>query len=120
VAEHEAGSSVLLRERLYDRRAMARRSRARYLAPIALAATIAGTYVVVHQGLTHKKSAPPHAATTHKARRKVRGTFYRVQPGDNLTSIAAKTGIAVATLEALNPHIDPNALQTSQRIRLRR
>ena len=30
---------------------MARRSRARYLAPIALAATIAGTYVIVHDAL---------------------------------------------------------------------
>jgi Tfp pilus assembly protein FimV len=120
VAEHDAAGSVLTHEHLYDRRAMARRSRARYLAPIALAATIAGTYVIVHDGLTHKKQPPPHAATTRKPRRKFPGTFYSVQPGDSLTSIAAKTGIAVAALEALNPNIDPNALQTSQRIRLRR
>ena len=96
------------------------RSPARFLAPIALAATIAGTYLIVHDGLTHKHAPPAHTATTGKAHSKFRGRFYRVQPGDSLTSIARNTGVAVATLEALNPNIDPNALQTSQRIRLRR
>ncbi len=99
---------------------MVGRSPARFLAPIALAATIAGTYLIVHTGLTHKHSTPAHTATTRKVNRKYRGRFYRVQPGDSLTGIASKTGIALTTLEALNPNIDPNALQTSQRIRLRR
>jgi LysM repeat protein len=112
--------------RLYDRRAMVRRSRGRYLAPIALAAAITGTYLIVHNGLTHKSSTtashvtrqPPAAKrskTAHKAK------FYVVQPGDTLSSIAQKTGVSVNTLEALNPKVvDPNSLQTAQRLRLRR
>ena len=99
---------------------MSGRSPARYLAPIALAATIAGTYLVVHTSLTHKHAAPSQTATTGKVHHKVQGKFYRVQQGDSLTRIASKTGIPVTTLEALNPNIDPNALQTSQRLRLRR
>ena len=46
--------------------------------------------------------------------------FYVVQPGDNLTSIAQKTGLPVTTLEALNANLDPNSLQAGQRLRLRR
>ena len=99
-----------------------RRSPARYLAPVALAAVIAGTYVVVHEGLKKKHSAPPTQAaspTTRGQRKYARVKFYVVQPGDTLTSIARHTGIAVTTLEALNPKIDPNSLQARQRLRLR-
>src|SRR5947209_2416330 len=101
---------------------MVRRSRARYLAPIALAAVIAGAYVVIHAGLSKKHpTAQAHHAGRHRGRgRYARARFYVVQPGDSLTSIATKTGIAVTSLEALNPNIDPNSLQTAQRLRLRR
>jgi LysM repeat protein len=101
---------------------MVARNRARYLAPIALAAAVAGTYVIVHNGLTTKQAA---TQTSTVGRTRVHGKFarrrfYAVQPGDNLTAIASKTGIPVTTLEALNPHVDPNSLQTGQRLRLRR
>ena len=46
--------------------------------------------------------------------------FYVVQPNDTLSKIAAHTGVSVATLEALNPGVNPNALHPSQRLRLRR
>jgi spore germination protein YaaH len=101
---------------------MARRSRARYLAPIALAAVIAGTYFVVHAGLS-KKHTTTHSQPSRRRQGRgkyARARFYVVQPGDSLTSIARKTGIPLTTLEALNPRIDPNSLQTSQRLRLRR
>jgi LysM repeat protein len=113
--------------RLYDRRAMVRRSRGRYLAPIALAAAITGTYLIVHNGLTHKSSTttshvtrqPPAGAKRSKTAQKAK--FYVVQPGDTLSSIAQKTGVSVSTLESLNPKVvDPNSLQTAQRLRLRR
>jgi LysM repeat protein len=101
---------------------MVRRSRARYLAPIALAAVIAGTYLVVHDAMSKKHAPPPsQAQRSHRRHRKVdRSKFYVVKPGDNLTSIARATGVGISTIEALNPRIDPNALQTGQRLRLRR
>jgi LysM repeat protein len=43
-----------------------------------------------------------------------------VHGGDSLSGIAVKTGIPLATLEALNPSVPPNALQNGQRLRLRR
>jgi LysM repeat protein len=106
---------------------MVRRSRGRYLAPIALAATITGTYLIVHNGLANKSStaasqassrpstAPQHPKTVEKAK------FYVVQPGDTLSSIAQKTGVSITTIESLNPRVvHPNSLQTAQRLRLRR
>ncbi len=46
--------------------------------------------------------------------------MYVVKSGDSLSAISAKTGVAVATLESLNPGVDPNALQTGQRLTLRK
>jgi len=46
-------------------------------------------------------------------------TFYVVKPGDSLSTIAARTGVAVGQLEALNPNVDPNVLHAGQRLRLR-
>jgi LysM repeat protein len=111
---------------LYDRPAMVRRSPGRYLAPLALAATVAGTYLIVHAGLTHQTSTTTSHVTSrpttnvkHSKSRKAK--FYVVQPGDTLSSIAQKTGVSISTLEALNPKlVDPNSLQTAQRLRLRR
>jgi LysM repeat protein len=95
----------------------------RYLAPIALAAVIVATVMVVrgevsttHHGVArHRASQLP---VTHKVA--ARKTFYVIQSGDSLSAISVKTGIPVATLESLNPGVDPNALQTGQRLRLRR
>lgn len=101
---------------------MLARNRARYLAPIALAAVIGGTYLVVHSGLKSKpgtaSSQVRRRSPVHRRYRHVR--YYVVQPGDNMTSIAQKTGLPVNTLEALNANLDPNSLQTAQRLRLRR
>jgi LysM repeat protein len=104
---------------------MVARNRARYLAPIALVAAIAATYVVVHGSLktTTSKTQPHVILPTRPVRT---GTtrkptnVYVVKPGDSLSAISAKTGISVATIESLNPGIDPNALQTGQRLTLRK
>jgi LysM repeat protein len=101
-----------------------RRNRARWLAPLALAATATSTYLIVHSGLTAKSTTS--TAQTRVVHGPVRrgqfanAKFYSVQQGDTLSSIAIKTGVSVATLEKLNPSINPNSLQTSQRLRLRR
>ncbi len=101
---------------------MLARNRARYLAPIALAAAIGGTYLVVHSGLKSKpastRSQVRHNSPARRRYRHVR--YYVVQPGDNLTSIAQKTGLPIGTLESLNSNLDPNSLQAAQRLRLRR
>jgi LysM repeat protein len=92
----------------------------RYVAPIALVATLSGTFLIVQGGLSPKPAAH-HAKKAARAHGKyANATFYTVQPGDSLTSIAARTGIPLTTLETLNPKVDPNALQTGQRLRLRR
>jgi LysM repeat protein len=96
---------------------------------VFLIAVIAGTYVVVHQGIkqiTQKTSTsttatrPVSPRLTRKQRKYAKHKFYVVQPGDSLTAIASKTGETVAKLQALNPRINPNSLQLGQRIRLRR
>lgn len=46
------------------------------------------------------------------------GTFYRVQAGDTLESIASRSGTTVERLLELNPGIDPVALRIGQRIRV--
>jgi LysM repeat protein len=101
------------------------------LAPIALIATIAGAYVIVHSTLTPKQKDTTTRSTTtttsgetkaqlRSHRKFAKAQYYSVQAGDSLTSIAAKTGVALATLESLNHNVDPNALQTGQKLRLRR
>lgn len=44
---------------------------------------------------------------------------YTVESGDTLDSIAEKTGIDVDELEVLNPDLDPQALVSGQKIKLR-
>ena len=101
---------------------------ARWLAPLALAAVIAATYLVVHKTLAPKHAAKPviHAttlpATTTRGRSKGRGhpgpRFYTVRPGDSLSEIAVKNRVPVSTLNSLNPNLNPNALQVGQRLKV--
>ncbi len=62
------------------------------------------------------------ATATHRTKPRRRAAvekFYTVQAGDSLSTISVKTGVPVATLESLNPGVDPGALQTGQLLRLR-
>lgn len=107
---------------------MAARNGGRYLAPIALVATIAALYVIVHHGLATTPAATSsiqHSVALSRTTTKNHGTttgqrVYLVRPGDTLSSIALKTGVSVQVLETLNPSANPNALQSGQRLRLRR
>ncbi len=105
---------------MYDRLAMGRRNRARYLAPVALIVAIAGTVAVVQSGLRSHPAPPRARVAERRHRRVVRAHFYIVQPGENLTGISSKTGVGVGAIEAMNPNLDPNTLQAGQRLRLRR
>ncbi len=103
------------------------RNPARYLAPLALAAAAAAAYSIVHHALEHKHASPPapivQTTSTHTrhggSATAAKAKFYVVQPSDTLSKIAARTGVALSTLEALNPSINPDALHPTQRLRLR-
>ncbi len=92
------------------------------MAPVAILATIAGGYLIVHDNLTaHHAAIHRHAHVNDAPKGKYKhDKYYTVQPNDTLTSISQLTGVPVATLQALNPTINVNSLQTGQRIRLRR
>ncbi len=101
---------------------MVGRKLVRLLAPVVLVATAIGTYLIVAQhvhtsasGVAHHRVGGPRATGPY-----AHASFYTVQPGESLTSISEKTGLPINTLEALNPLLDPNSLQTGQRLRLRR
>lgn len=104
------------------------RSRARYLAPVALLAVVLATVLVVRSALHSASSKAPagHAlrrdgagAGAARVRPGHRASVWVIRPGDTLSRISVRTGIPVATLESLNPGINPGALQAGQRIRLR-
>jgi LysM repeat protein len=46
--------------------------------------------------------------------------FYTVRSGDTLSGIAQKTGVSIQAILRLNHGLNPSALQTGQRLRLRR
>jgi len=100
---------------------MTRRNPGRYLAPLALVAVIVATAVVVRTGIgTHHPAATTGTTGFVSTRRVIpKKRFYVVRAGDSLSIISVKTGVSVGQLEALNPSVDPNALQTGQRLKLR-
>jgi LysM repeat protein len=103
---------------------MARRSPARFLAPLALVAVCFALYMIVDSTQTSSNgnrspngtSAQPTATATPKRRGPRR---YRVREGDTPSSIAEKTGVPLEDILRLNPDLDPQTLRPGQRIRLR-
>jgi LysM repeat protein len=102
----------------------------RILAPLALLVVAGAIYIVVHK---HVHSGGPGSTTpaTTTQQHLTQGTrlptthtkphkFYTVRAGNTLSGIAAKTGVSVNTIQQLNPGLNPSALQTGQRLRLRR
>lgn len=102
---------------------MVGRNPARYLAPAALVAVAVVAFEVVnnHVSSSPRSTPPSHVLDlSHLVRDKyAHRRFYVVQPGDSLTSISTKTGVPMPRLEQLNSSLDPNSLQTGQRLRLR-
>ncbi len=45
--------------------------------------------------------------------------YHYVRSGENLTSIAKKSGISLNKIRSLNPKINPNRLRVGQKIRIR-
>lgn len=101
---------------------MADRNPARLAAPLALLAAAVAIAVVVQASGSSSSSDSPSATRTAVTQtvRHVRAAprFYVVRPGDTLTVIADKEHVSLETVQQLNPDVDPNALQTGQRLKL--
>jgi len=98
----------------------------RWAAPVAFLAAITILALVVRAGLESGKQHRASTSTTTVTSKRKHGHHpkqpalrtYTVQTGDTLSVIASKTGTTVAILLKLNPHIDPQALQVGQKIRV--
>jgi LysM repeat protein len=121
-------------------RRRARRSPARFLAPLALIAVVVALLAIINGSDTNAGSAatdtptlttPGVANTTsgHKSKTStVKSTTtnaagspktYTVVVGDTLGSIATKTGVSLDQIQTLNPDVDPHAMVAGQVIKLR-
>jgi LysM repeat protein len=118
-----------------------RREWKRYLAPAAFLLAVTVAVVLVRSGLEagdDPVSAPvsvptappkhvvsgPARTTTAKAKTKPRPgpsgeRFWTVQAGDTFSVISAKTGIAAATIQRLNPNARSTSLFIGEKLRLR-
>ncbi len=111
---------------------MAARRAGRFLAPLALLVTALAIGLVIkdHVGGKGSPGATTSAITSSggglsqgprlPTKKKTAPKFYTVKSGNTLSGIAAQTGVPVTTIENLNPGLNPSALQTGQRLRLRR
>jgi LysM repeat protein len=97
---------------------------ARLFALVALIAAVIAIVVVasntnLHSNSDHKgKHAQTHTQQQKKPRTKAKK--YVVQSGDTLTSIAQKTGVPVAEIQALNPEVDPQILIAGETLKLQK
>ncbi len=99
---------------------MAARSPLRLLAPIAIVVVLVGVVVVVVGSSDGGSGDMSTARTATAPAKKVpRKRTYRVKEGDTLTAISDKTGVSTGQLVALNPGLDPQALQPGDRLKLR-
>ena|SRR5687768_14741762 len=108
-----------------------RRSPARLLAPISLVVFVLALLVVIAtsgtdddsggngNGRSQQVEQIPTTGETTTAQPEVSGKFYTVKTGDTLAAIAEQVGVPVTTLQELNPALDPQALVSGQKIRIR-
>ena len=111
-----------------------RSSPARLLAPIALVAFVFALFIVIAASDTPdddgdsgdrvsqqrgERTDTTDDALAGDSEPRVSGTFYTVKTGDTLAAIAETVGVPVARLQELNPELDPQALVSGQKIRLR-
>jgi LysM repeat protein len=107
---------------------MARRSPARFLAPIALVAVAVALYTVVQDardpagsetGSPAGATATPTTSKSSKDKKssKRKRKTYTVKSGDTLSGIAEKTNVSLETLRDLNP--DADTLSPGQKLKLR-
>jgi len=96
---------------------------ARLVAALALLLAVLIVVVVVAGAMSGEDSSPqhrngkPHEQKEKKPRSKAK--TYTVESGDTLTTIAHKTGVPIAELQALNPEVDPQILTVGETLKLR-
>jgi teichoic acid transport system ATP-binding protein len=113
------------------------RSPGRLLAPIALVAFGLALLLIVASGggggdggssASSSKQEQKDLGVTRGEKRqkkaksrdtKLSSDVYVVKAGDTLGSIAERTGVTVEQLQDLNPELDPQALVSGQKIKLR-
>jgi LysM repeat protein len=105
------------------------RSSARLLALLALMACGLAVVFVIATSLgdgggsdgdpTSSQTADQASGATPTTPQRRPRANYTVKPGDTLGGIAEKTGVPVETLQLLNPELDPQALISGQKIKLR-
>jgi LysM repeat protein len=100
---------------------------ARILALAAIAAAVVAVVVVAKNTDLHSNSGNnPSTQKTqtqkqkHPKKKRTKAKTYEVQSGDTLTSIAHKTGVPVAELQALNPEVDPQILVAGEVLKLQK
>lgn len=107
---------------------MNRKNAARVAAPVAFLAAVTIGALVVRAGFEHGKhhANTPTTTVTSKTKTTRRHTHkparvrtYTVQSGDTFASIATKEGTTVASLEHLNPGVDPTTLRVGEKIRVK-
>jgi LysM repeat protein len=96
---------------------------ARLLAAVALIGAVIAVVVVVSNGVEDgssgsKKSADHHAKQHRAKPQRTKAKTYEVQSGDTLISIAHKTGVTLAELQALNPEVDAQILTVGEVLKL--
>ena len=98
----------------------------RYAAPVAFLALVTIAVLLVRQGLqTSSSSATTSGVTTTagahptSAARRANPRYYRLRAGETISDVAIRFNTTVEQLLALNPGIDPNALDVGQRVRIR-
>jgi LysM repeat protein len=103
---------------------MADRNPTRLAAPLALLLAAIAVLIVVQTSRQDSSASSSPAVTqpavTKPARRAARSSprAYVVKAGDSLSLIAEKTDVSLEELQRLNPDLDPQALQTGQRLKL--
>ena len=101
-------------------------SNARYAAIAALVAAFVVIVVLIGTSLGGDDSGPGPQRSGGQGQSKSQGSedagrrIYVVKPGDCcLSQIAQKTGIDVDVLVQLNPKLDPQAIHSGDRVKLR-
>jgi len=95
----------------------------RLAAALAILVAVLVVIVVVSAAMSGDDSSSKHrkgqAQPQKEKKPRTKAKTYTVESGDTLTTIAHKTGVPVAELQALNPEVDPQILTVGETLQLR-